>query len=184
MGINRWSRKAHRWGAILTAVPVLLIIVTGLLLQLKKDLAWVQPPTGKGGGQAARVDWEQILAAAQAVPPAAVGSWEDIERLDVRPGRSLIKIQCRNHWELQLDWTTGEVLHSAYRRSDWLEALHDGSFFGDIGKYYIILPTGLVLLGLWVSGAYLWYLPIHVRQQKRRKRSRAADEDLAKSPDR
>ena len=171
MGVNRWSRKLHRWGAILTALPLLLIIVSGLLLQLKKDWTWVQPPTQRGGGHAAAIPWEQILEAARQVPEAEVQDWDDIDRLDVRPNRSLVKIQCQNHWEIQIDWSDGKVLSSVYRRSDWIEWLHDGSFFGDAGKYFVVLPTGVVLLGLWVTGAYLWYLPIGVRRQKRRRQS-------------
>lgn len=173
MSLNRWSRKLHRWGAILTIVPVFLVIVTGLLLQVKKEVQWVQPPTMRGGPGVATVDWEAILSATQQIPEANVSTWADIDRLDVRPDRSLIKIQCRNRWEVQIDWSTGEVLHSAYRRSDWIETLHDGSFFGEISKYYVFLPSGLILLGLWLSGAYLWYLPIHVRRNKRRNKRRA-----------
>ncbi len=170
MVLKRWSRKLHRWGAILTAVPVLLVIVTGLLLQVKKEVNWVQPPTARGSGATAEIDWPEILAAVQAVPEAEVRSWDDVDRLDVRPGRSLIKVRCVNHWEVQLDWSTGEVLYTAYRRSDWIESLHDGSFFGDFSKYYIFLPSGLVLFGLWLTGAYLWYLPIMVKRQKAKRR--------------
>lgn len=168
MSINRWSRKLHRWGAVLTAVPVLVVIVTGLLLQVKKEVTWVQPPTMRGTPGPANLDWETVLLATKEIPEANVASWDDIDRLDVRPDRSLIKVQCRNRWELQLDWTTGKVLHSAYRRSDWIETLHDGSFFGEFSKYYLFLPSGLILFGLWFTGAYLWYLPIHVRRKKRR----------------
>lgn len=168
MSLNRWSRKLHRWGAILIAVPLLLVIATGILLQVKKEVTWVQPPTLKGTAGSVTVDWNDILAATKSVPESQVTSWSDIDRLDVRPERSLIKVQCRNRWEVQLDWNTGQVLHSAYRRSDWIEMLHDGSFFGDISKYYVFLPSGLILLGLWLTGAYLWYLPFHVRGKKKR----------------
>ena len=37
------SRKAHRWGAIAVALPFLVVIATGILLQLKKNWSWVQP---------------------------------------------------------------------------------------------------------------------------------------------
>ena len=38
-------RKTHRWGAVLVAVPFLLVLVSGLLLQVKKQVPWVQPAT-------------------------------------------------------------------------------------------------------------------------------------------
>ncbi len=168
--VNRWSRKLHRWGAILIALPLLLVIVSGLLLQVKKQWAWVQPPTLKGTRSGApQVPWPAILAAVQTIPAADVRSWDDIERLDVQPGKSLVKVQTRNRWEVQLDLATGEVLSSTYRRSDLIESLHDGSFFGDWSKLTIFLGNGLVLLFLWLSGLYLWWLPRMVRRRKRLK---------------
>ena len=159
----------HRWGALIAAVPLALVIATGLLLQVKKQVPWVQPPTQKGTGQVPGLDWPRILAAAQAAPEANVTSWDDVDRLDVRPGKGLIKIQCKNSWELQIDASTGDLLSSKYRRSDWIEALHDGSFFHDNVKLWIFLPSGLILMGLWVSGVYLWYLPIQARRKKIRR---------------
>lgn len=175
-GFNWWTRKLHRWGAILTAVPMLLVIVTGLLLQVKKEVVWVQPPTKKGAGQAAKLQWDEILEAAKSVPEAEIQSWDDVDRLDVRPGKSLIKIQANNHWELQIDWTDGQLLSSTYRRSDWIESLHDGSFFGDYSKTLVFLANGTVLLVLWATGMYLWYLPIGVKRKKRERQSMAKKE--------
>lgn len=71
----------------------------------------------------------QILAATQAVPEAEVKSWNDIDRLDVRPGKEMLKVCCKNRWEVQLDAKTGSVLQVAYRRSDLIESIHDGRFF-------------------------------------------------------
>ena len=184
IGWNWWTRKLHRWGAILTALPLLLVIVSGLILQLKKELDWVQPPTEKGKGAAA-VDWQQVLAVAQSVPEAEVETWEDIDRLDVRPGKSLIKIQAVNHWEVQMDWSSGQVLSSAYRRSDWIEQLHDGSFFGDVSKSVVFLINGGIPLLLWLTGLYLWYLPIGVRRKKYKRKTagqQRSDQPRAESP--
>ena len=41
-------RKVHHWIAPLVLLPVGLVIGTGLLLLLKKDVHWIQPPTQKG----------------------------------------------------------------------------------------------------------------------------------------
>lgn len=183
IGFNWWTRKLHRWGALLTAVPLLLVIVSGLILQLKKEWAWVQPPSQKGSGPV-EVQWSEILEAARAVPEAEIETWDDIDRLDVRPGKSLIKIQAKNHWELQINWNDGKLLSSTYRRSDWLESLHDGSFFGDISKSVVFLVNGLVLLGLWLTGVYLWYLPIGVKRKKKQKqKARSRVETTPSNPD-
>jgi uncharacterized iron-regulated membrane protein len=168
--MNRWIRKLHRWGGLITLAPLLVVIVTGLLLQVKKQVPWVQPPTQKGSQTEPTLSFHEILAVAQSVPEAAVATWADVDRLDVRPSKGIIKLQAENRWEVQMDSTTGEVLSSTLRRSDWIESFHDGSFFHDSAKLWVFLPNGLILLGLWMTGAYLWWLPIGVRRKKRRQR--------------
>ncbi len=37
----RFNRKVHYWGAIICAVPVLVVILSGILLLLKKESAWI-----------------------------------------------------------------------------------------------------------------------------------------------
>lgn len=161
-------RKLHRWGAVVCALPLLLVIVTGLLLQVKKQLTWVQPATRSGSVSQPEIGFEAILAVAQTVQEAEVRSWADIVRLDIQPKKGVVKVQCKNQWELQVDLGSGEVLSSAYRRSDWIESLHDGSFFSDWAKLGVFLPSGLLLLSLWFTGAWLWWLPIQVRLRKKR----------------
>jgi len=165
-----FMRKSHRWGAILIALPFLLVIVTGILLQLKKEWSWVQPPTAKGTGKAPKISFDAILEAAKSVPEAEIRSWEDIERLDVRPDRGLVKIQSRNRWEIQVDTGTGQLVQKEYRRSDLIESLHDGSFFADSVKLYVFLPVAGIVFGLWCTGIYLFVLPYSSRWWKRHKK--------------
>ncbi|MFK7765804.1 MAG: PepSY domain-containing protein [Mariniblastus sp.] len=174
---NRWSRKLHRWGAIITLVPLFLVIVSGLLLQVKKQVSWVQPATIRGVGKTPEIDWPQMLAATSTVPESQVNSWEDIDRIDVRPNKGVAKIQCANRWEVQVDLETGDVLTANYRRSDFIESLHDGSFFSDFAKLWIFLPNGLILLGLWFSGLYLWWLPIGAKRKKRLRKLQTTNAD-------
>lgn len=168
--LNAWSRRLHRWGAIAVAAPALLVIGTGLLLQLKEDWTWVQPATQRGSGSAPALDFAAILARARSVPEAEIRDWSDIERLDVRPAHGVIKVRARNLREVQLDAATGAVLQVAVRRSDVIEALHNGAWFHDAARLWIFLPGGLVLLGLWLTGMVLWARP-HVQ----RRRARAPD---------
>ena len=166
-----WNRRLHRWASIAVALPFLVVITTGVLLQLKKQLAWVQPPEQRGVGTEPRVSLEQILAAARSVPQAGVRDWSDVDRLDVRPGKGMVKLQSVNRWEVQVDLQTGAVLQTAYRRSDLLESLHDGSWFHPAAKLGIFLPAGLLVFGLWVTGIYLWLLPHRARRAKGRTRA-------------
>jgi uncharacterized iron-regulated membrane protein len=160
-------RKTHRWGAVLVAVPFLLVILSGLLLQIKKQATWVQPATLKGKGKVPSISMEAILAAAKSVPEAGVASWSDIDRIDARPRDGVVKVHCNNRYELQVDFQTGEVVQVAYRRSDLIESLHDGSWFGDSAKLYVFLPVGFVVLGLWATGLYLFVLPYAVKWRRK-----------------
>lgn len=170
--LNKWSRKLHRWGAILVLAPLILVITTGLLLQLKKQVPWVQPPTQRGLEAEPSISFERILEIARDVPEARIDTWGDIDRLDLRPDRAVVKVRANSGWEIQIDTSTGEVLQIAYRRSDLIESLHDGSFFGDPVKLWVFLPTGIILLCLWMTGVYLWFLPIVAKRNGRIRRSR------------
>jgi hypothetical protein len=160
------NRSLHRWGAVLTALPFGFVIGSGILLQLKKQLTWVQPPEQRTTSVPA-ISTEQMLAAAKAVPEAGVTGWADIDRLDVRPSKGIVKVITKSRWELQLDVASGVVLQSKYRRSDLIESLHDGSFFSDAAKLWVFLPSGLIVFGLWVTGIYLWLLPWRTRARKK-----------------
>ena len=168
---NRWNRKLHRWGAIACCLPMFLVIVTGLLLQVKKYWTWVQPETKKGEVAELKIGWKDILEMCQDVPEAEVESWEDVDRLDVRPGKGVVKVRCKNDWELQIDTSNGQVLSSKYRRSDLIESLHDGSWFHDSAKIWIFLPNGAILLLLWCTGMVLWWMPFGAKIKKRKRQT-------------
>ena len=171
--VRMWTRKYHRWGAILVALPFFVVIVTGILLQLKKDWTWVQPPTIRGSGLRPSIGFDAILDAVKSVPEAEVQTWADVDRMDVRPNRGIVKVQAKNRWEIQVDLKTAEVVHAAYRRSDLIESLHDGSWFHDRAKLGIFLPTAGVVLILWGTGSYLFVLPNAVKSSRRRERANA-----------
>ena len=168
MKFAKLNRIFHRWGSVLIALPLVVVIATGILLMLKKQSAWIQPPTIGGTTKELKVSFEEILASAKSVPEAGIESWDDIDRLDVRPAKGMIKIRGINRWEIQLDAATAEVLQVAYRRSDLIESIHDGSFFHDKIKLYVFLPSGILLFILWITGLYLFAQP-HLTRRKRRR---------------
>lgn len=158
MSINwkKFNRKTHYWGSIICAVPIVIVIATGILLMLKKEFDWLQPPTIRGEGKAPTVNFEAILKTAQSIPDAGIRSWEDIDRLDIRPAKGVIKIRSKNQWEIQVDQQSLKVLHLAYRRSDFIESIHDGSYFHEAAKLAVFLPSAIILFILWLSGLYLF----------------------------
>lgn len=175
MKLSRLNRLVHRWGAITIALPAIVVIVSGIILQLKKESAWIQPATSRGVGTQPSLSFDQILSAAQAVPEAEVKSWDDIDRLDVRPNKGVVKVRCNNRWEVQLDTQTAEVLQVAYRRSDLIEAIHDGSFFADAAKLWVFLPTAVVFAVLWGTGIYLFFQPRLAKRRNRLRRQKTAN---------
>ncbi len=166
---RRDTRKIHRWGAIIIALPFLIVLITGLLLQVKKEVAWVQPPSTEGVSPNPEITFEQILASAMTVPEAEIRGWEDIDRLDVRPGKGIVKVRAINHWEVQIDTKTAEVLQAEYRRSDIIEAMHDGSWFHESAKLWVFLPSGIIVTILWITGMYMFFIP-YIQKWKNRKR--------------
>ena len=161
-------RKIHHWGSIMVALPLLLMIGAGILLMLKKEITWIQPETVRGSTDGVpTLSLDQMFLAAKQVPEAADWIWEDLERVDFKPGKGVVKFVGGNDYEVQVDTHTGEILQVAYRRSDFIESLHDGSFFSDGVKLYLFLPAGIVLFVLWATGLYLFFLPYLQRRKKR-----------------
>ena len=166
---NKWTRKTHYWGAFVILLPVSVIFTSGIFLQLKKEINWIQPPTVSGGlSNNFSVSFDDILAAVQSVEEAKIQSWNDVDRLDVRVEKGVVKVRGKNRWEVQVDTHTGEVLHVAYRRSDLIESIHDGSWFHEKVKLWVFLPSGIILLTLWITGLYMVILPYTVKWKRKR----------------
>ena len=169
MKLSKLNRVTHRWGSIIILIPTAVILFSGMILQLKKESAWIQPVTERGDATGASLSFDRILAAARKVPEAKVGDWDDIDRLDVRPSKGMLKVRCQNRWEIQLDANSGELLQVAYRRSDLIESIHDGSFYHKSFKLWVFLPTGAILLVVLVAGIYLFIRPLLVKRNSRKK---------------
>jgi uncharacterized iron-regulated membrane protein len=167
VSVNILNRTIHYWASFGVALPLIVMICSGLLLQSKKHWTWVQPAEHRGTGSTPAIDLESILASVKQMPDADVQGWDDVNRLDVRPGRGMVKVWLNSGWEVQVDLGTGRILQTAYRRSDLIESIHDGSFFGgDWTKLGLFLPAGLVLLLLWLSGLWMWWVPFAAKRRR------------------
>lgn len=155
----------HRWVSVITALPFAIVLVTGLLLASRGFFPWMQPvyPSTSGGGL--KVGFSQILEATRSVPEAGIASWEDVAQIDVRPRTGQIRVRAkRDHWEVQIDGSTGAVLGAGKRRVAWFTSLHEGAFFGDTVRYAIFFPSALGALFLLLSGLVLFLAP-HLRRR-------------------
>ena len=152
VSFRKYSRSIHLWLSLVIFIPVIIVIASGLLLQVKKEFDWIQPPTQKAQNSRPTLSFDNVLNAVRQVPQANLNDWDDIDRLDVRPAKGIIKVRGKNHWEVQLNAQTGDVLQVAYRRTDTIEAIHDGSWFFDGAKLWLFLPAAILLFVLWVTG--------------------------------
>ncbi len=175
---RRDLRKIHRWGAILIALPFLIVLISGLILQVKKEFNWIQPPAKTGVSDIPTVSFDQILETVKEVPEAEISSWDDIDRLDVRPSDGIVKVRSNNNYEIQVDTETAEVLQVAFRRSDIIEAMHDGSWFHDSAKLWIFLPSAVVVTVLWITGIYLYFLPFFAKRKNRKRLEKLKKEQV------
>jgi hypothetical protein len=152
MKLSKLSRVLHRWGSIIALLPITIIIVSGIVLQWKKVSPCIQPPTQRGAGTEPAIGFERILEVARTVPEAEIQSWEDVDRLDLRPGKGVVKVRCKHRYEVQIDTETAEILQVAFRRSDLIESIHDGTYFNDHFKPWVFLPAGIGLAMSVITG--------------------------------
>jgi uncharacterized iron-regulated membrane protein len=176
----RFFWNTHRWVGISAAAFLLLIASTGFLLLLKKEYAWIQPPTqvGTAGTLESFLTLEEAWQRVLATKHPDFRTFADLDRIDVRPDKRVYKVRSKhNHTEIQLDAINGEILSSATRRSDFLEELHDGSWFAKPIHDYLMPIVAICVVFLVCSGLGIWLTPILKR--RRNKRDRALNQKSA-----
>lgn len=165
MSINKQTRKLHYWISPIIFIPIVIIFSTGVLLQFKKQSNWIQPNvviTSKSKP----VMLNSYLESAKTVSEAKIYSWNDIDRIDIRPNKGIAKIRSKNNWEIQLDIESAEIYSVSFRRSDIIESVHDGSFFSDYVKFGLFFPSGILLIVLSFTGIYMFIVPILRKKKK------------------
>ena len=147
--------------------------VTGGLLGWKKH-SDLMPATQRGTAASLK-EWmplDELAGLGTTALREHTGRELAIDRLDVRPGKGIVKVLFKTEdLEVQLDGTTGRVLSIGQRHSDWIERLHDGSVVDDwLGiphgifkvTYNTVMGAALVLFT--VTGFWLWYGPKRMRR--------------------
>ncbi|MCU0711138.1 MAG: PepSY domain-containing protein [Pirellula sp.] len=165
------NRRIHYWLTLLVALPLTVVVATGLMLQVKKQWTWVQPPEKKGTAKTPSLSFADMLEKVRSHDGFESFDWSNVQRIDVRPSKGITKLVLTGDWEMQLDSATGEIMQVAIRRSDWIESLHDGSYFlGDLSKLGIFFPAGVGLLLMLLSGLWLFWQPIQAKRRRRKSR--------------
>ncbi len=163
----------HKWTGIVLAAVFAVTAVTGFLLLVKKKYEWIQPPTmsGEAGEVEDFITNQELFDIVLGQGHPEFQSMDDIDRVDFRPGKRVFKVRSNSYYEIQVDAITGAVLHTAYRRSDWLETIHDGSFFADWFHEWGMPVASVGLLFLAFSGLWLWLEPKYRRRQRKRRQA-------------
>jgi hypothetical protein len=104
LNFNVLNRKVHYWASVCIALPLLVMILSGLLLQSKKHWSWVQPHERRGTGTMPAISLEHVLESVKQVPELGVTGWADVNRLDVRPGRGMVKVWLHSGYEARWIW--------------------------------------------------------------------------------
>lgn len=146
--------------------------VTGGLLGWKKH-SDLMPDTQRGTATEL-TQWKPLSELARHATAGlydATGRLSEIDRMDVRPGKGIVKVLFEDdELEVQVDGQTGAVLSVGRRHSDWIERLHDGSVVDDwlgiphgLFKVFYNTLMGAALVVFTVTGFWLWYGPRRMR---------------------
>ncbi|HTE28108.1 PepSY domain-containing protein [Flavitalea sp.] len=177
---TRWYRKWHRRVGLFVIIFLLVISVTGILLVWKKNSNGQILADSKTGSSTSLTDWKSYDALAADAKTALRSKYGndvsvEISRIDARPDKGMVKFIFEGHYHaIQLDASTGRVLHYEERRADFIEQIHDGSIIDNLAgtKGYAKLIYGTIaslgLLILTISGFWLWYNPKRITKKKRK----------------
>jgi uncharacterized iron-regulated membrane protein len=164
-------RNTHRWTGIVLATVLAMTSVTGFMLLIKKRIAWIQPPTQTdvAGDANDFISTQRLLEIVLSQGHADFTSVGDIDRVDLRPGDRIFKVRSKHHYaEMQVGAVSGEVLSVAWRPSDLLETIHDGSWFAGWIHDWLMPLVPIALLVMIASGLWLWIRPMLWRRRRRR----------------
>ena len=158
-------RKLHRWISMASALPLLIIFMTGALLAISPKVDFLQPSAPKQES-GLELSFEQILAVARSVPEAKIQSWDDVNQIDVRPRTGVVRVRADNYWEIQINARTGQILRAAPRWKSLVVAIHEGNWFAPWVRTGVFFPAGILAIVLWSSGVILAIQWLRARRKR------------------
>lgn len=176
--VLRVFRKIHKVTASLTFIMFFIVSITGLLLAWKKHSGGMILPDTQKGTSTNKEEWLSLdsleVLAIQGLAAQDSSLNPEVDRIDVRPSRGVMKfIFTEHYYEVQIDATTGKIMHVRKRFSDLFEKIHDGSIVdkwlnisGGWFKLTYANIAALALLTFTITGFWLWYGPKVMRKYK------------------
>lgn len=170
----RSSRTLHRWIGVLTALFLILIAATGFLLANKSRVAWLRPPvveTQSVDTAAKIVSVDTATRAAFALGHPELRTMKDVDRVDYRPKNNVFKVISRDGYrEVQVCGARGTVLSSSFRGDQFVEDLHDFTWFAEWAHAWLLPLVAIGLFSLGVSGIVIFFTPVIRRWRFRRQK--------------
>jgi uncharacterized iron-regulated membrane protein len=164
-------RRVHVWLGLVTAIGVVTVSITGVLLNHRESLGLWSPPRGDGGnGLAGALPINELLerglrAARDSGIDLHGQGLRNINRMLYRPGRGTASVRLTDPrtTEIVLDGATGRVLQVAPRDDVSIEHVHSGEVIGQRG---VILSdvVAVVVVVLTISGIALWLQRLRLRR--------------------
>lgn len=164
--LARMMFHAHLWLGVIFTVALLVIAVTGVLLNHKRGLG-LMPDVSHAAERpfAEALPLARLAAIALEATAGRAVAAEDvagaIDRMDVRPRSGFVKVRLRDaaSTEVTVDLATGRILHVGPRGDVFLEKLHSGEIFG--GQPWVLLSdaAAVALAVTLISGYWLWLAP-------------------------
>ena len=152
----------HLWVGVVVTIALVVICVTGILLNHKRGLGLMPEVdnTPSGPLSAAHSIADVAAIAIAAVPGNGTEPSVRVDRMDVRPRDGLVKVRMRDSasTEVTIDLASGQVLHVGRRGDVFLEKLHSGEIFGSRGIWLSDIAAVGLLLTL-ISGYWIWLFP-------------------------
>ena len=150
--------KYHYVLGMFVIVPWLIVITSGILLQVRYELPWVMPELQKGSEGAPTLQFTDALKKARFIPIAGIAEWKDVWRVYVYPSKGVVSIRAKNFWQIQFDANSGELLDLSVRRTDVLEDVHEGRWMGV--NLWLFLPIHVLSVMLWILGVIMGFRSI------------------------
>ena len=159
--LPRFAFYSHLWVGVVFTVVLLVISITGVLLNHKRGLGLMPEVEHSPSGEfTAALSLDDLARRALRAVGDSSTPQLSIDRMDVRPRDGLIKVRLRDRasTEVTLDLVSGAVLAIDARGDVFLEKLHSGEIFGSQG--ILLSDAGAIALTLLlITGYWLWLRP-------------------------
>jgi len=149
-----FSRKMHYYIGFIVVLPWLVVIISGLFLQVRYEIPWVMPPQQVGSKGVPELQFTEVMRKANLISGVDLSRWEDVWRFYVYPNEGVVSVRSRNSWQTQFDLNTGELLDLSVRRTDLIEDIHEGKWMG--ANLWLFLPVHVISIFMWFFGVVIW----------------------------